>query len=178
MNEQLHETQTATKEIFRGKMISLRVDTVTLPNGKTTTREVVEHPGAVAIVALPTSDEVLLVHQFRYATGQVSIELPAGKLEPNEQPDQAAIRELQEETGYHTSTIAPVMQFFSTPGFSDERMYLYVAKDLTSGEQQLDEDEFVSCTRANKMKVKEMIAQGDITDAKTLVGLLWWLQQS
>ncbi len=177
MSEQLQETKISSEPIFSGKMIHLRVDTVSLPNGKTTTREIVLHPGAVAILALPSVDDVLLVTQYRYATGQISIELPAGKLEPNENPDLAAKRELQEETGYTTSDIRPIFQFFSSPGFSDERMYLYLARNLTEGTQNLDEDEFLDCFRATREEVRTMIAKGKISDAKTLVGLLWWLQQ-
>lgn len=177
MNEKFHEQKNSSLQIFQGKMIRLRVDTVLLPNGQETTREVVEHPGAVAILALPTEDEVLLVRQFRYATGQVSLELPAGKLEPNEQTDVAAHRELREETGYRAASLELILQFYTSPGFSDERMYLYLAKDLTAGEQQLDADEFLDCIRVTRKEVRTRIEQGLITDAKTLVGLLWWLQQ-
>ena len=146
-----------------------------LPNGEETTREVVQHPGAVAVLAVTSEQKVILVRQFRYAIGQVTIELPAGKLEKGENPLEAATRELAEETGYLAKEVKPLLTFYSTPGFSDEVMHLYEATDLVPGSQNLDDDEFVDCLAASKQEVLQWMEEGKIVDAKTLVGLYRWL---
>lgn len=156
----------------------MRVDRVELPNGRIAAREVVEHPGAVAVLAQSAPDTVVLVRQFRYPINELSLELPAGKLERGEDPLQAAHRELAEETGYAAGKMEFVMSFYSTPGFSDERMHLYLATDLQAGEPQPDDDEFVDCLTFDRSTLSRMIRDGALVDAKTLVGLLWWLHSS
>lgn len=161
--------------VFEGKMISLRLDRVQLQNGQETTREIVQHPGAVAILATTTHEKVVLVRQYRYAIGQFTLELPAGKLEVGENPQQAALRELAEETGYRANEVHHALTFYSTPGFSDEVMHLYEANNLVEGIQHTDDDEFVDCLVASKEEVALWISRGEIVDAKTLVGLYHWL---
>lgn len=121
----LKEKTLQQKRIFAGNMINLRVDTVELPNGKESTREVVEHPGAVTVLAYTGSNELLMVRQYRYAVGQETLELPAGKLDPEEAPEECAARELEEETGFRPRRVKLLGKFYTSPGFSDEVMYLY-----------------------------------------------------
>ncbi len=178
MTSHLIETLVSKQEVFRGRMIHLRIDTVTLPDGKETTREVVEHPGAVAVVAETSEGKLLLVTQYRHPIGQISIEIPAGKLEPGEPIEEAAYRELLEETGFRAETITKIMEFYSTPGFSDEIMHLYAASGLNFEKSQPDEDEFIDCKDYTKEEVLNLIQSGQIKDAKTLIGLFWWLYGS
>ena len=171
----LKETMVRREYKYKGRVVSLRVDGVRLHNGREVTREVVEHPGAVAILAHPELDRVLLVRQFRYPLGEELLEIPAGKLDPGEAPDAAAARELREETGYRARQMEWLMTFYSTPGFSDERLHLYRATDLTVGYAQPDDDEFVECGEYSREEVEAMIGAGRLHDAKTLIALLWWL---
>ena len=178
LTSHLVETLVSKQDVYRGRMIHLRIDTVRLPDGKETTREIVEHPGAVAVVAETEDGKLVLVTQYRHPIGQISIEIPAGKLEPGELIDEAAHRELLEETGYRAKNLFKVMEFYSTPGFSDEIMHLFVASGLTFEKTQPDEDEFIDCKDYNKDEVMNLIQTGQIKDAKTLIGLFWWLYGS
>lgn len=162
----------SSKIIYQGKILNLKVDTVKLSNGSEASREVVEHSGAVAIVALTEQDEVLLVRQYRHAVGRVMLEIPAGKLEPGEQPEKCALRELSEETGYQARDLQLFFRFFSTPGFATEEMYLYLARGLTCQEQHPDDDEFIEIIRVPLQEVNKMIWRGEICDAKTIIGIL------
>lgn len=169
--DKLKETKISGQEIFRGKIINLRVDTVRLPNGKEATREVVEHPGAVAIAALNEKNEIILIHQYRAPVDEVIIEIPAGKLERGEDPFLCAQRELEEETGWLAGKWEHIFTFYTTPGFSDEVMYLYLAKDLQVSQQSLDEDEFVEIITVPVEAALEMAKTGQIKDAKTIMGI-------
>lgn len=176
MQEERFAERTLSKQIVHaGKLLTVRVDEVLLPDGRQATREVVQHPGAVTVVACPTPDRILLVSQFRYAIGRMSLELPAGKLEPGEEPAAAALRELAEETGWRAESCRLIGQFYSTPGFSDERMYLFEAKGLQTGAQSPDDDEWIECMECSTTEAQELLQSGGIVDAKTWVGLLWWL---
>lgn len=157
---------------FKGRIINLRVDTVRLPNGRTSTREVVEYAGAVTIVALDDERQVLLVRQYRYAVGSELIELPAGKLEAGEDPLECAKRELTEETGYRAREWHPLLRFYSTPGFTSEYMHLFLARGLEQGEQSPDEDEFVEVMKVPLDEALRMVDRGEIRDSKSIVGLL------
>src|SRR5690606_25386888 len=126
-----------SESIFQGKVISLQVDTVELPNGNTATREIVKHPGAVAVVAL-YEDRLIVVEQFRKPLERSLVEIPAGKLEAGEEPLTAAKRELEEETGFTAASLRPLCSFYTSPGFADEILHLYLAEDLTSGEMRPD----------------------------------------
>lgn len=169
--DNLIENTVATKRIYDGKTINLRVDTVTLPDGKSATREIVEHPGAVSIVPVLDDGTVILVNQFRAPINRVTLEIPAGKLEKGELPEICAARELAEETGFHASKLVHKGTFFTTPGFSDEIMYLYVASQLKASEAHPDQDEFLAVKQIKLEKLLEMADRGEIIDAKTLVGI-------
>ncbi|AZR73437.1 ADP-ribose pyrophosphatase [Anoxybacter fermentans] len=166
-----------SREIFKGKMINLRLDTVELPNGKISTREVVEHPGAVAVVALTSEEKVLLVRQYRKACEEELLEIPAGKLDPGEDPDDAAIRELEEETGYRAESLKKLVSCYTSPGFADEMVHIYLAENLTPTSQATDEDEFLSIHHFSWQEIIEMLKRGELKDAKTVTGLLMVMVQ-
>ena len=137
------EVRKSSKTIFEGKIVKVRVDTVELPNGKESTRECIEHPGAVAVIAQDNQNRICLVRQYRYPVSQQLLEIPAGKLSPGEDPLECARRELLEETGIVAKSWEKLYCYYSTPGFTDEIMHLYLATDLTRGASQPDEDEFL-----------------------------------
>lgn len=167
-----YEATQNSKLIYSGKILNLRLDEVKLPNGKTSTREIVEHPGAVAIVALNEKDEVLMVRQFRKPVEEELLEIPAGKLEHGEQPEDCAQRELMEETGFFAHSIRYLTNFYTSPGFSSEKMYLYLARNLESNRKLSDEDEFIDLLTIPFEQTLEKIYAGEIRDAKTISGLL------
>ncbi|KKM11773.1 ADP-ribose pyrophosphatase [Clostridiales bacterium PH28_bin88] len=158
--------------IFKGKIIRVRVDTVLMPNGRQATREIVEHPGAVAVVPLTAGQEVVMVRQFRKPIEQQTLEIPAGKLSPGENPAECATRELEEETGLRAGNIRHLFSFYTSPGFSDEIMHLFLATDLQPGSQSPDEDELIGVEKFQLGQLVSMIVHGDIVDAKTIVGVL------
>lgn len=166
----LEEECVQKETVFAGRMIKLDRDTVRLPNGVETTREVVRHPGAVAIVALK-GDELLLVRQYRYPIEQITLEIPAGKLDPGEEPLDCAERELREEIGYR-GTLEHLGTFFSTPGFTDEVMHLYRATDLVWDPLTADDDEFLKVESIPWEEAKKKAYSGEFNDAKTLLGIL------
>lgn len=164
-----------SKQMFKGKVISLKVDDVLLPNGKEAKREIINHPGAVAIIAITEEGKIVLVEQYRKALERSIIEIPAGKLEPGEEPATTARRELEEETGYGCHKLTFIQSFATSPGFADEIIYLYVAKDLykIDNKAQLDEDEFVSLLEVSIEEAEEMVKDERIYDAKTAFAVLW-----
>lgn len=168
-----YEKTLETKPIFDGRIISLQVDTVRLPNGETATREIVRHPGAVAVLAL-LGDKMLVVEQFRKPLEKNQVEIPAGKLDAGEQPEAAAIRELEEETGYRAGSVTLLQSFSTSPGFADEIVHLYVAENLTQGEAHLDDEEFLSCEAITLDEAMAYIRDGRICDAKTLLAVYAW----
>ncbi|MBP1999475.1 ADP-ribose pyrophosphatase [Paenibacillus shirakamiensis] len=172
-NPQLDETTISSEQIFKGKVISLQVDTVELPNGTQGKREIIRHPGAVAVLAV-REGKLLLVNQYRQAMGRCELEIPAGKLEVGEDPMEAAQRELKEETGYDCSKIRLLHSFYTSPGFADEIIHLYLAEDLIEGASSPDEDEFVEVHEADLAEVKKYVADGWIADAKTLLAVYMW----
>lgn len=167
------EVTLSTEPIFQGKVISLQVDTVKLPNGETATREIVKHPGAVAVLALH-DDRMLVVEQFRKPLEKCQIEIPAGKLEPGEEPLDAAKRELEEETGFKAGSIRHVCSFYTSPGFANEILHLYVAENLTKGETRLDDDEFLECESITLEQAWQYMKEQRISDAKTITALYAW----
>ncbi|KIL34292.1 ADP-ribose pyrophosphatase [Cohnella kolymensis] len=168
-----YEETLEVKPIFQGRMISLEVDTVRLPNGETSTREIVRHPGAVAVLAL-VDNKMLVVEQFRKPLDKVQVEIPAGKLDPGEAPETAAVRELEEETGYRARSISHLHSFSTSPGFAEEILHVYFTDDVEKGELKLDEDEFLTCEAITLEQAMEYIRQGRICDAKTLLAVYAW----
>ncbi len=158
--------------LYRGRVIRLRLDQVRLPNKQITQREVVEHHGAVAIVALDAQNRVLMVRQYRSGAGRELLEIPAGTLEEGEDPALCATRELKEETGYHAAHWQALGYFYSTPGFSDEKMHLFVARDITDGIATPEADEFIQLELVPFADALALIPSGEIVDAKTMIGLL------
>ncbi|WP_232696227.1 NUDIX domain-containing protein [Brevibacillus daliensis] len=172
--DHLYEKTIKTKQIFEGKVISLQVDDVELPNGNLAKREIVKHQGAVAVLPISNDNKMIAVRQFRKPLERSIIEIPAGKLEKGEEPLECAKRELAEETGYTAKNITHISSFYTSPGFADELLHLYVAKDLTAGELNLDEDEFVEVLHLTLEEAKELHATGEIRDAKTVLALFAW----
>lgn len=153
---------------FNGKMIKLYVDEVELPNGHKSGREVVRHPGASAVLVLDRKNFIVLEKQYRYPVDEVLWEIPAGKLDKNEKPLECAKRELKEETGLMAKRWEELGHIYTTPGFSDERIYLFFADDLEKGDLNLDEDEFVEVKLFSKFEVEHMILKNEIVDSKTI----------
>ncbi|HLN63922.1 MAG TPA: NUDIX hydrolase [Symbiobacteriaceae bacterium] len=164
-----------SEEIYRGRVINLRKDTLRLPDGKEIQRDVVEHGGAVVIVAEEGGD-LLFVRQYRYAAGESLLELVAGTREPGEDPAVTAGRELQEEAGYKAGKITKIGEFYSAPGFCSELLHLYLAEDLTPSRLPGDEDEEIEVERYSLAEAIRMALAGEMRDAKTLAGVLLYAQ--
>ncbi|HCT0426943.1 TPA: NUDIX hydrolase, partial [Staphylococcus pseudintermedius] len=164
------EEKTISKEsIYKGKIIEVEKHKVSLPNNETAYREVVKHNGAVAICALTPDQQVILVKQYRKALEQELLEIPAGKLEPGEDRESAAMRELEEETGYKAKKLTLIGEVYGTPGFSNEKISVYFADNLVEGKVNLDEDEFVEKVLYSLDDVKKAVAARTIEDAKTFI---------
>jgi ADP-ribose pyrophosphatase len=158
-------------EIFRGRIISLRQDDVVLPTGRRVTLEIVHHPGAAAVVAVDGVGDVALIRQFRHAAGGFIWEVPAGTLARDESPDACARRELREETGLVAARWTPLGSILTTPGFSDERIHLYLARELSASTAALDHDEVLTTSRVPLRRALAMIVSGEIEDAKSIAAL-------
>ena len=161
----------STKNIYSGKVVTLNIDTVTLPNGVTIDLEVVRHPGAAAVVPLKDNRTVVLIKQFRHAASGFIYEIPAGKLHPGEDPKNCAARELEEEIGYQAGKLELLSSIFTAPGFTDEVIHIYKATELAKGRQNLDRDEVLEIVEVSLQEAIDMIRVGRIRDAKTMVGL-------
>ncbi len=160
-----------TRNIYSGKVVTLNVDTVLLPNGVTVELETIRHPGAAAVVPLKDDHTVVLIRQFRHAAGGYIYEIPAGKLHPGEDPLDCASRELEEEIGYRASAFLLLSSILTAPGFADEVIHVYQATGLTKGQQQLDRDEVLEVVEMPLKEAMRNIETGAIRDAKTIVGL-------
>lgn len=169
---ELFEKQIASKQIFDGKVVKLFVDDIELPNGKGAFREVVRHPGAVCVIPITDDGEVIMVKQFRYPFSSVLLEIPAGKLEPNEDPLEAVKRELEEESGVVAENIEFIGMTYTTVAFTDEKIYTYMATGLTFKESHPDEDEFLEVVRLPLDTLVNMVMSGEIKDSKTQVAIL------
>ena len=168
----LTEKTVSSRSIFKGRILDVREDTVSLPNGKNASREIVHHPGGVGILALDVNNQVLTVTQYRYAYGKTLLEIPAGKLEYGEDPREAAIRELREETGAVAGRFEFMGELYPTPGYCDEIIRLFLARDLTFGETDPDEDEFLTLQRVPFEEMLQKSLSGELTDAKTVAAVL------
>jgi ADP-ribose pyrophosphatase len=166
----LEEKTIHTKEIFSGKVVSLELQEVELPNGKKTNREIIKHPGAVAIIAITDENKIVMVEQYRKALERTIVEIPAGKLEKGEEPAACARRELEEETGYDCSQLELLVSFYTSPGFADEIVHVYIAKGLVKKENSaaLDEDEFVNLEELTLDEAIQYVRDKRIFDAKTI----------
>ena len=168
----LKEKTISSDRIYTGKVVSLKVDTVEIEKKGYQKREIVEHGGAVAIIALTDKNEVILIKQFRKAIEDIIWEIPAGKLEKGESPKECAIRELKEETGYSANNLKLIHKFYSSPGFSNQKIYIYLATGLVSGESKPNDGENLECHKIKFDEVYEMILKNEIEDAKTAIGIL------
>lgn len=166
------ETTLSSKQMFSGNLLKLRVDEVLLPNGRKSTREIVEHPGAVAVVAITENDEVLMVRQYRKAIERELLEIPAGKLEEGESREVCVERELMEETGYFPNELTYLTSFYTSPGFSNEILHLFIAKNLIKKSRDADFDEYLQAEKVPFEEAINKIQTGEIVDSKTITGLL------
>lgn len=172
-HKKFEEATVSSEHIFKGRIISLQVDTVTLPNGEMATREIVKHPGAVAVIPL-IGDKMIVVEQYRKPLEKSQVEIPAGKLDAGEEPLKAALRELEEETGYRSENVKLVSSFYTSPGFADEIIHLYIAEDLVKGNANPDEDEFLECEAITLEEAQQYMRDGRISDAKTILAVYAW----
>ncbi len=170
--KQVREETIGSQTIYSGRILGLRRDTVKISDGKVAIREIVEHGGAVGIVAFTDEGKIILVKQFRKATNKELVEIPAGTLERGEDPIQCASRELEEETGYVASEIKPILSFYLAPGYSTEIMHIFRANDLRKSKQKLEEDEVVELIEVELDEAISMVRRNEIEDSKTISSLL------
>ena len=167
-----YDEKTVSREkIYRGNIIEIENVRVTLPNGKEATRDVVLHPGAAVIIPISRDNELYMVRQYRKPIDKVLLELPAGKLDGNEAPEICARRELKEETGLTAKNMDYIISIYTTPGFCNEVLHIFAATGLEEGEAGGDEDEFVSCEKVPVANLIDMVMRGEITDAKSIIGI-------
>lgn len=171
-DSRLAERFSSRRTVWRGNAVNFRVDTVKLPNGKRATREYMDHPGAVGVVAFVDRKTIVLVRQYRHPVGEVTLELPAGKLDAGETVLSCLRRELREETGYEAARITPLIRYWPTPAFANEVLHLYVAEGLKPGKHSPDADEFLEVVHMPFDKAVGLARCGKIKDSKTVVGLL------
>jgi len=173
--KKFEERTIRTEKIFGGKMISLQVDDVTLPNGQTSKREIVKHPGAVAVIPVNSEGKVVFVEQYRKPLDRSIIEIPAGKIEQNEDPEITAIRELEEETGYTANKLNYVTSFYTSPGFANEIIHIYYTDDINKLAEPVagDDDEFVEIIKLTLEEAEQFVKEKKIYDAKTMYALIY-----
>ncbi|MDF2520803.1 MAG: hydrolase [Clostridia bacterium] len=159
------------EDIYKGKIINLELHTVELQNGSTSMREIIRHRGGVAVIALNKEKEIVLVKQFRKPYEQAILEIPAGKLEKGEKPEECAVRELKEETGLSAESLTLLNVMYPSPGYTDEKIYIFKAEGLAEGSICPDEDEFINVERYPLNKAVEMVKSGIINDAKTVIAI-------
>lgn len=161
-----------TKQIFDGKVVKLRVEDVTLPNGAAAKRELIAHPGGAGMIAVDEDKNVLMVRQYRIAARQMMLEIPAGKLEYGEDPQECAEREITEETGYQAGKVVKLGSYYATPGYCEEVLSLYLGTELTWRGQNLDEGEFLQVEKFKLDDLYDMVMNNEIVDAKTAIAIL------
>jgi ADP-ribose pyrophosphatase len=172
-DEHLTEALVSAEVVWRGRFLDVRSDTVALPNGVHTTREYIVHPGAVMMVPLLPDGRLVMERQYRYPMGRVMLEFPAGKIDPGEAPFACAVRELAEETGYRAAEWARAGILHNAVAYSNEGIEVWFARGLVAGQAQLDAGEFLDVVSHTAAELDAMVADGEVTDAKTLIGLLW-----
>ena len=170
--------QISSRRVYNGRIISVDVDEVRFPNGTSGELEMVRHPGASAVVPFldhprDPDPRIILIRQYRYAANGFVHEIPAGRLDHGETPPECAARELREETGYSASELIPLTTFYTTPGFTDERIHLFAAVGLTEGESELESDEILELARVPMSRALQMIHAGELVDGKSMVGLFF-----
>ena len=170
------EKTLSSQLIYDGQIVKLRVDTVQTPDGRKTTREIIERNDCVAIIAIDNNDNVLLVNQFRKAVGKELLEIPAGGIDPGENPEDAVRREMQEETGFLPQKIEQLSGFYSAPGYSSEYLYLYLATDLVPSQLYAEDTEGISLVRMPTSQIRRLLTSGEICDGKSVAGLLAYLE--
>lgn len=175
----LEEKQISSRSLFEGTFLNIYQDQVALPNGQQSERVVVRHSGASCVLATTPDERVVLVRQWRYATGKALLEVPAGKLDIGEDPAVCAARELAEETPYCTDSVKLILQFYTAPGFCDEIIYLYRAHHvLPNSTLSPDQDELVETVLLSRDEIQAAILSGEISDAKTLIALQYYLSET
>jgi len=162
--------------VYQGKVFGIRRDEVIEPTGVRTTREMITHPGSVVVLPVLPDGRILLIQQYRYAARQFLWELVAGRMDEGETPIEGAARELKEETGYHAKRLKIFLEFFPTPGFLEEKMYLLLAEGLTPGKAEPEEDEKIMARAYTRKQLEEMLRKGKLRDAKTIAGVLYYLR--
>jgi len=168
------EEKIKTIEMYQGDLLNLQKDSVELSNGAISTREWIKHPGAACCIPILPNSKIGLIKQFRYAVGKEMIEIPAGKLDKNEKPIECAIRELEEEIGYKAQKVTLLTEIHPAVGFCNEKISIYLAEELIKTKINLDSDEFVELIPTKLNEALELIENGIITDAKTIIALLWY----
>jgi ADP-ribose pyrophosphatase len=166
----------SSRVIYEGAVFGIRRDEIIEPSGVRTTREMITHPGSVVILPVLPDGRILLIQQYRYAARQYLWELVAGRIDPGENPREAAARELIEETGYRAKRLRIFLEFFPTPGFLEEKMFLLLAEGLTPGKAEPEEDEKIISRAYSHKQLEEMIRKGKLRDAKTIAGILYYLR--
>lgn len=179
--KKLIERKQQSEQIYKGRLLDVNIDHVLLPDGTTSTREWIRHPGASAILPVYENGDILLLSQFRYPMSQIFYEVPAGKIDEGEDPLQTAIRELAEESGLRAGTMRYVGHFYPSIGYTDELIHIYAAWNLTQSESRTDDDEFLLPERMPFREALKMVGDGIISDGKTIISLYrvwkWWQEK-
>ena len=166
----------SSRTIYEGRILKLRVDTIQTADGRQTTREIVEHADCIAVIAVDAEDNILLVKQYRGALAKELLEIPAGGIDAGEDAEAAVIREMQEETGFRPERVERLGGFYSTPGFCNEYLYLYLATDLIASQLYAEDTEGIEVVRVPIAQVRELVTSGRICDAKSIAGLFTYLE--
>jgi ADP-ribose pyrophosphatase len=170
------EKTLSSRYVYKGKILNLRVDSVLCPDGQKSSREIVEHAGCVVVVPMDDKGDILMVRQFRKALEKELLEIPAGGIEAGEDPEAAVKRELQEEIGYLPGKVERLGGYFSSPGFCTEYLYLFLATELKPSRLVAEDTEEITTVPISRSRIKQMIAKGEICDAKSIAGLLYFLE--
>ena len=170
---ELKESTVSSKQVYKGSFLDVRKDIVNLPDGNTSTREWINHPGAACIIPVLSDGRLALIKQYRYPVKSIMIELPAGKLDAGEDPEACAVRELEEEIGYSAGKLTFVSKIHPAIGFANEEMWIFLAENLIKSQKNTDRDEFVELIPTSIKDSVKMVWNGTITDVKTIIGILW-----